>query len=137
MQMYINIQRTTAYHMVANHRVDFVCVKSIHRLLFSRVFRVLTNSKFGLFYSNFLILTPTFSKVPIEKYGKTPNFSGKQHFYSYFQNPSENSAEYFFKASMPALNNWPDCWHTLMLFSLFEFCAVRLAQKDCSQLPLQ
>ena len=53
--------------------------------------RVLTNSKFGLFYSNFLILTPTFSKVPIEKYGKTPNFSGKQHFYSYFQNPSENS----------------------------------------------
>ena len=54
--------------------------------------RVLTNSKFGLFYSNFLILTPTFSKVPMEKYGKTPNFSGRQHFYSYFQNPSENSA---------------------------------------------
>ena len=55
--------------------------------------RVLTNSKFGLFYSNFLILTPTFSKVPIEKYGKTPFFSGKQHFYSYFQNPSENSGK--------------------------------------------
>ena len=53
--------------------------------------RVLTNSKFGLFYSNFLILTPTLSKVPIEKYGKTPIFSVKQHFYSYFQNPSENS----------------------------------------------
>ena len=53
--------------------------------------RVLTNSIFGLFYSNFLILTPTFSKVPIEKYGKTPIFSGKLHFYSYFQNPSENS----------------------------------------------
>ena len=66
--------------MVANHRVDFVCVKSIHRLLFQ---------------------------------------------------------EYFIKASMPALNNWPDCWHTTMLFSLFDFCAVRLAQKDCSQLPLQ
>ena len=31
--------------------------------------------------------------VPVEKYGKTPNFSGKQHFYSYFQNPSENSAK--------------------------------------------
>ena len=46
--------------------------------------RVLTNSKF-------LTLTPTFSKVPIDKYGKTPNFSSKQHFYSYFQNPSENS----------------------------------------------
>ena len=29
--------------------------------------------------------------MPIEKYGKTPNFSGKQHFYSYFQNSSENS----------------------------------------------
>ena len=29
--------------------------------------------------------------MPIEKYGKTPNSSGKQHFYSYFQNPSENS----------------------------------------------
>ena len=55
------------------------------------IIRVLTNSKFGVFYSNFLILTPTFSKVPIEKYGKTPIFSGKQHFYSYFQNPSENS----------------------------------------------
>ena len=52
---------------------------------------VLTNSKFGLFYSNFLILTPTFSQVPIENYGKTPTFSGKQHFYSYFQNPGENS----------------------------------------------
>ena len=26
MQMYINIQRTTAYHMVAYHRVDYVCV---------------------------------------------------------------------------------------------------------------
>ena len=52
--------------------------------------RVLTNSKFRLFYSNFLILAPTFSKLPIEKYGKTPFFSGKQHFYSYFKNPSEN-----------------------------------------------
>ena len=49
--------------------------------------RVLTNSKFGLFYSNFLILTPTL----IEKYGKLHFFSGKQHFYSYFQNPGENS----------------------------------------------
>ena len=57
-------------------------------------YRVLTNSKFGLFYSNFLILTPTFSKVPIEKYGKTPFFSGRQHFYSYFQYPSEKSELY-------------------------------------------
>ena len=53
--------------------------------------RVLINSKFGLYYSNFLILTPTFSKEPIEKYGKNPIFSGEQHFYSYFQNPNENS----------------------------------------------
>ena len=59
---------------------------SINTLLASAV---LTNSKFGLFYSNFLILTPTFSKVPIEKIGKTLNFSGKQQFYSYCQNPSE------------------------------------------------
>ena len=57
-----------------------------------------TDSVFSLtpnldnFYSKFLSLTPTFSKVPMEKYGKTPIFSGKQHFYSYFQNPSENSA---------------------------------------------
>ena len=55
------------------------------------VIRVLTNFKFGLFYSNFLILTPTFSKVPIEKNFKTPIFFDKQNFYSYFQNPSENS----------------------------------------------
>ena len=54
--------------------------------------RVLTYSKFGLFYSNILILTPTFQKSPIEKYGKTPYLSGRQHFYSYFQNPSENPA---------------------------------------------
>ena len=54
--------------------------------------RVLINSNIGLFYSNFFILTPTFPKVPIEPYGKTPNFSSRQHFYSYFQNPSENSA---------------------------------------------
>ena len=33
----------------------------------------------------------TFPKVQIEKYGKTPNFSKRQQFYSYFQNPSENS----------------------------------------------
>ena len=57
--------------------------------------RVLTNSKLGVFYSNYLILTPTFSKVPIGKYGKTPIFSGKQQFYSYFQNPTENSDDNF------------------------------------------
>ena len=61
-------------------------------LSYELLIRVLINFKFGLFYSNFLILIPTFSKVKIEKYGKTPTFSGRQHFYSYFQNPSENSA---------------------------------------------
>ena len=43
------------------------------------------------FTPNFLSLTPTFVKVTTEKYSKTPTFSGRQHFYSYFQNPSENS----------------------------------------------
>ena len=57
--------------------------------------RVLINSKFGVFYSNFLSLTPTFCKVSTEKYSKTPTFSGRQHFYSYFQNPSENSVQWY------------------------------------------
>ena len=43
------------------------------------------------FTPTFLSLTPTFLKVLIEKYSETPTFSGRQHFYSYFQNPSENS----------------------------------------------
>ena len=30
---------------------------------------------------------------PKEKHGKTPNFSGRQHFNSYFQNPSKKSVE--------------------------------------------
>ena len=55
--------------------------------------RVLVNSKFGVFYSNFLSLTPNFV-VSIEKYSKTPTFSGRQHFCSYSQNPSENSVIY-------------------------------------------
>ena len=71
---------------------------SINTLLASAV---LTNSKFGLFY--FLFLTPTFSKVPIEKIGKTLNFSGKQQFYSYCQNPSER---------LPAVN-FVICWWSL------------------------
>ena len=28
-------------------------------------------------------------------YGKTPTFSGRCHFYSYFQNPSESSGYYY------------------------------------------
>ena len=54
--------------------------------------KVLTNSKFGLFYSNFFVLTPTFSKAQLKKYGKNSNCSGRQHIYSFLQNPCENSA---------------------------------------------
>ena len=36
--------------------------------------RVLINSRFGVSYSNFSFLTPTFWKVSIEKYGKTQLF---------------------------------------------------------------
>ena len=42
--------------------------------------RDLINSRFGVSYSNFSFLTPTFWKVSIDKYGKTPTLSGGQHF---------------------------------------------------------
>ena len=48
-------------------------------------FRVLINSRFGVSYSNFSFLTPTFWKVSTEKYGKTPTFSGWQHFTPIFK----------------------------------------------------
>ena len=79
-------------------------------------FRVLTNSKFGLIYSNFLILTSFFSKVPMEKYGKTPNFSGRQHFYSYFQNPSENSDTLYYDCSHIDHLHPIFCAHLIYLF---------------------
>ena len=47
--------------------------------------RVLINSRFGVSYSNFSFLTPTFWKVSIEKYGKTPTFSGQRHFTPIFK----------------------------------------------------
>ena len=50
--------------------------------------RDLINSRFGVSYSNFSFLTPTFWKVSIDKYGKTPNFfrrSGGQHFSPIFK----------------------------------------------------
>ena len=54
--------------------------------------RVLINSKFGVFYYNYLSLTPIFCKSSIEKYSKTPIFTGRHHsLYTYFQNPTENS----------------------------------------------
>ena len=55
--------------------------------------RVIVNSKFGVFYSNILSLTPTFCKVLIEEYSKTATFPGRQHFYLDFQNLSENSED--------------------------------------------
>ena len=54
--------------------------------------RVLINSRFGVLYSsNFWILNPTFCKVSIKLYRKTPTFSGRWLFYSNFQNPNENA----------------------------------------------
>ena len=47
--------------------------------------RDLINSRFGVSYSNFLFLTPTFWKVSIDKYGKTPTFLGGQHFTPIFK----------------------------------------------------
>ena len=47
--------------------------------------RDLINSIFGVSYSNFSFLTPTFLKVSIDKYGKTPTFSGGQHFTPIFK----------------------------------------------------
>ena len=44
---------------------EFVMAPHRLRALVTNVI-ILSSSKFGLFYSNFLILTPTFSKVPIE-----------------------------------------------------------------------
>ena len=65
-------------------------VKMTDRWMDGRRHRVITNSKFGLFYSNFFIVTPTFLKAAIERYCKTHNFSGR-HFYSCFQNHSKKS----------------------------------------------
>ena len=50
-----------------------------------RKIRDLINSRFGVSYSNFSFLTPIFWKVSIDKYGKTPTFSGGQHFTPIFK----------------------------------------------------
>ena len=44
--------------------------------------RALINSRFGVSYSNFSF---PFWKVSIDKYGKTPTFSGGQHFTPIFK----------------------------------------------------
>ena len=58
-----------------------------------KYWRVLLNSNIGVLNSNFLILTPTFGKVPIVKYRQNPTFLEIPHFYSNFQNLSENSVK--------------------------------------------
>ena len=45
----------------------------------------LINSRFGVSYFNFSFLTPTFWKVSIDKYGKTPTLSGGQYFTPIFK----------------------------------------------------
>ena len=57
----------------------------IYNTIYYIACRVLINSRFGVSYSNFSFLTPTFWKVSIEKYGKTPTFSGRQHFTPIFK----------------------------------------------------
>ena len=57
---------------------------------YNNFFQIVQKAEYSL-TPNLDYFTPTFSKVTIEKYGKTPFFSGKQHFYFYYQNPSENS----------------------------------------------
>ena len=52
-------------------------LRNISALLYS--FRDLINSRFGVSYSNFSFLTPTFWKVSVDKYGKSPTLSGGQH----------------------------------------------------------
>ena len=82
-----------------------------YKVVYGDLCRVLDNSKFGVFYSNFLPLTPTFCKVTIKSIVKLPTFSGRQHFYSYFQNPSENSAmvllQYICQLTFSARSGWP------------------------------
>ena len=82
---------------------------------------VLVNSKFGVFYSNFLSLTPTVCIVSIEMCSKTPTFSEKQHFYSYFQNHSENSVNHRFGAVHCKVTMTASCnKHTLLLNKLYN-----------------
>ena len=59
--------------------------KSRQKMIPAGVYRDLINSRFGVSYSNFSFLTPTFWKVSIDKYGKTPTFSGGQHFTPIFK----------------------------------------------------
>ena len=95
-------EKQTNFVAIGALRVNFG-IKGYH-IYYSIKGRVLTNFKFEYFYSNFPFLTLTFSKVPIEKYGKTPNFSSRQKFYFYFQNPSEN-AERVYHPSTLELND--------------------------------
>ena len=65
------------------------------------------------YFTPTLSLTPTFWEVLIEEYSKIPTFSGRQHFYSYFQNPSENSASPNVKSVI--IIYWATSWENLFL----------------------
>ena len=81
-------QLTSIVHILSSETDN--CPSWISRGENDTIYRVLINSRFGVSYSNFSFLTPTFWKVSIEKCGKTPNFFWMTAFYANFQNPSEN-----------------------------------------------
>ena len=92
---------------------------------FCMVLSVLMNSKFGVFYSSFLSRTQLFA-VSIEMFSKTPNFSGRQHFYSYFQNPSENFATGPFLLSYSLVTVFQPC-HEKPCFSHMRTTNVQIS----------
>ena len=83
--------------------------------------RVLLNSNIGVLNSNFLILTPTFRKVPIVKYRKNATILEKPQFYSNFQNPVENSADYSEKENGPRASSAPALGLNTIIFNTIIF----------------
>ena len=65
-----------------------------------KIVQVMTeNLPFAFLYVlSIFTLTPTFKKGPAIKYRKNPTFMEIPHFYSNFQNPSENSLNFPFKS---------------------------------------
>ena len=63
----------TVWNTIDDRNSSFALLSNV--VTFLGFARGLVNSKFGVIYSNFLNLTPTFWKGPIQRYGKTPNFS--------------------------------------------------------------
>ena len=67
-------------------------IENFFSLICSAEFSLTPN--FEYFTPNILSLTPTNFLQSLQS--KTPTFSGRPHFYSYFQNASENSAVVMF-----------------------------------------